>query len=187
MKKSIVISTLLLLVTACAPGLGSQTEITALPQFETSKSHSLDTYSLHVGQFSDERGVQDSIKINDRSVKVAGSLGTVVQSGLEDAIKDMGGSLCLFNCTTIEGSIVNWELKAKPEFPTTKVESRATLSIRILAQDGTILFQRSYSGTFNGEHPLYTEERLQAAFGGAMNEAIKCALEDPELLRVVKK
>lgn len=178
----------LLLLSACAPGLGNKIEVATLPEIMNTKAdEQWKTVRVNIRKFTDVRTRSSSVMINDRMVDVEGDLGAVVQSGFEEGIKGAGGALCLFDCVAIVGDIVRWDMQVKPHFPASKVEAQATLKLSVLTKDGTTPFHGTYSGKMMGEHPYYTEDRLLDAFGTAMNEAIQSALSDPRLVDELNK
>lgn len=181
MKKSLL-ALILLSVSSCAPGLGTSIEVSSLPEMSEHFDESLRTARVNIRPFMDSRARASSIKVNDRAVDVEGELGSIVQSGFEEAIRVAGGSLCLFDCPAITGEILAWDMQVLPVFPVSKVETKATIRASVLAVDGKVVYTGTYSGKMSGEHPYYSEDRLLDAFGTAMNEAIESALKDRRFL-----
>lgn len=175
------LSVILCGLSSCAPGLGTEVEVTALPNAYLSPTSTFQGVTLGVKKFSDERREKDSIQMNDRRVTITGDLGTIVQGGLVDALKQRGATLCQFNCPILEGDILDWSLQAHPKFPATEVTSKAKIVIRLVSTDGKVLYTGTYTGSLTGQHPYYSEDRLMEAFGTSMNEALRSAVSDSRL------
>ena len=131
----------------CAPGLGERVVISSLPPIESGKETDARSYNLvrvSVLKFEDARLKKDSIKVNDRSVELEGDIGTIVQTGLIEGMKNNGAKLCLFDCLSITGEVSDWSMDVHPNFPTTKVEAKAKIKLVVKSKDGKVAFTGMY-------------------------------------------
>lgn len=180
----------LVLLSGCAPGLGTNFEMAAVPPFEVGEKNQLESYEfikLRVEPFTDQRSQFPFIVINGRPVETSSKLGAVVQGALEEALKAYGGKLCLFDCQTIGGEIRAWSLDVTTGFPTSKSKSKAEIVIWIKDKNGKDIVKGIYRGAAKNEQPLYNEEMMTKDLGIALNQAIRAFFSDEKVIVVLNR
>lgn len=164
------------------PGLPEQ-------QREDSEGRSLDrppvgsAGKVRVAPFNDARPANTIAIIDGREIPSDGSLGTVVQEGLERYLRDAGVRVVLSGAPVIEGEIVEWRSKIHPKFPAS--EATAIAKVKISVKNPRTQFV-AYRGTFSGEatmtDPFVTESEIQKLLTDAMSTAIQAILKEDKFL-----
>jgi hypothetical protein len=156
---------------------GKDREVDSAPRLTGTK--------VRVLPFVDARASSAIALIDGREVAPEGSLGSVVQAGFEQYLRDAGGRIAvLHGAPVIEGEITEWRVKITPSFPAS--DAKASAKIKVAVRDPRTQFVR-YRGTFSGEatatHPLLSEGDIQRLLTEAMGGAIAAALEDDSFVQ----
>ena len=185
-----LIKTLLTLIiltslSACAPGLGSTLDVTSVvdmdvPQLRNNLAET--ETKVNILPFQDNRSVEAIAQIDGRLIKPNGDLGVAVQTGFERTFRKNGVKLSLFDSPTIRGSISEWRVFVTPGFPSSSLETVATIKVELLDKAGQIQHRAEYSGNYQRQHPFLNESAVQSALSEAMGFAIQEALSDEQLI-----
>ena len=172
-----------LLITGCAPGLGTTFEVTYIPDLQIESSdlitlQKLEGLPFRVATFTDDRSLQNSVQIDGRKVEVKGTLGLLAQDAVREVLKLSKTENCIKDCITISGSIKEWSMKVTPDFPASTAKANVQLEVQFTFSDGysiaglPLKLTGKSSGSSNKQHPLMDESDMTNVFGEALNEAV---------------
>lgn len=189
MKTSLFLSALSIvaLASGCSPSLGLRLEAPEVAFDEaTEKAQGEPAASgakVRIGSFLDGRSSDTIALIDGREVRTEGSVGSVVQSGLERQLRAVGVRIALLQAATIEGEVVDWRANVTPSFPVSQVVANAKVKITVRNQKSEVVYRASYSGEANKKHPILGEREVQETLGSAMASALQAAAKDDTLIQ----
>jgi len=182
LKVSILFS--LALLAGCAPGLGTELRVNAIPELSSIQTVQNMTMSrVALQRFNDSRQKPVIGEVDGRELAAGGDVADSVRRALELRLKAHGAQVVLFNAPSISGDVREWFVKVNPGFPSSKVEAKALIKLRVFSQRDKALYEGSYKGEMSEESPVFSEGHIEQVLGGAMSQALNEALSDPELLR----
>jgi hypothetical protein len=122
---------------------------------------------------------EDTLAVIDgRKVASDGSLGAVVQEGLERYLKTAGANVVLFNAPIVEGEIVEWRSSVKPGFPLSEATAIARIKVTLRGGESQVLYRASYTGEASSKHPMLTEQSVRQLLAEAMGSALEEVVSD---------
>lgn len=160
-------------VVGCAPDLGMQLSVPALPEPEQVERDEAGgpVLKLRVGNFIDARRSKTVAVIDGREVPSEGQLGALVQEGLGSYYRKAGVRVVLLNAPLIEGEILEWRATVTPGFPTSAASAKARLSVIVKGTDSTLLYKGSFSGDSSMAHPMLRASHVQGLLAQAILNA----------------
>lgn len=184
--KRIFLIAVLFVVSGCAPGLSKSVEISQIPEAKSLKS-GWSGLTVSVDPFNDSRGNLESVKVGERHVALKGDFATILKASFEEAVKAAGGGFCLFDCPKIVGDLIDVGADIKSGFPTSTLNAHAKIRIRVMDPKAPNKRTLEYRGTVTGEHPMYTESKIEEEIGRALTECIEAAVLDPKLKELISR
>lgn len=177
MKKILCLGVTLSFLFSCAPGLNKTLRVSSIPVAEHSAKN-LDGVRLNIGTFTDARTSAGIARVNGREVRAEGDVGSNVQQAFERQVKLQGAKLTIFNAPTLRGTVKDWKIFIKPDFPSSKADAKASLEVELVAADGKPKFRGTYSGNMSVENPVMREDKVEEILGEAMLNAMIHVLND---------
>lgn len=179
-----IIPLFVLILSACAPGLGTTLRVDA---FEATDATSIAIggarMRARVGQFLDMRTRKAIGEVRGRELEPAGDVASGATRALEDELKRAGVELSLFEAPILVGEVQQWFVTVTPDFPTSSVEAKAKIRMQVTDKSGKVLYSGLYSGGMSQKHPWLTEDEVSHVLAQAMSFAMREALKDERLLR----
>jgi len=175
---------ILFLAAACSPDLGMKISVPPVPDPQRSApvGSSGEPIRLRVGNFLDGRTDTTLAVIDGRKIASDGSLGAVVQEGLERYFKTAGASVVLFQAPIVEGEIVEWRADVRPAFPLSEATAVARVKVSLRGEGSKVFYRASYSGEATTKHPLMTEQGVRELLAEAMGSALEEVANDRDLV-----
>ncbi len=182
-RSAIVAIALSLVLSACAPGLGTTLDIDRFDAPTALTTSSKSGLQVQVGKLIDARARRAVARVGSRDIEPAQDVGNVVTAALQSEIKSMGAKLALFEAPILTGEVREWIVTVTPDFPTSALEAKASIRLQITDQTGRVPYSGVYTGSIEEQHPWLREEQIAHALSTAMTYAIREALGDEVLLR----
>ncbi|MDR2337776.1 MAG: YajG family lipoprotein [Deltaproteobacteria bacterium] len=187
MKKilSIVFCVLLVfIVLACGPTLGSQIQITTVPEPSVEPPEFTRQPSVTIGFFKDVRPGNYVVKHYETLVQPSNSVSFEVEDVLRRTLVNAGFLVNSAAPVIIKGEIRQWVVDIKSNFPI-KLDSKATLWIEIIGPDNKRIYSGIYLGTGHFEKVAVENKDLQNTLNIAMTAAISGIVKDKKLLSIL--
>jgi len=188
MIKKITILTLSFLTFACAPGLGSDLRVDRIKEKSVEQLSAFrgSDIQVHVGSIVDARSDQSVGKIDGRTLNPSGNVSVSVKRAIERHLTESGVRVSQFNAPTLKGEIRAWQVNVQPGFPSTKLESNATLELTVYDQNEGRVYGGIYSGNALNTKPFFSEAEIEDHLGEAMGLAIREALGDEQMILAIR-
>lgn len=182
-----ILSLLLALsISACAPGLNTSLRVSQIPVSEDAPLN-LSGLKIRIDSFEDMRSTSSIAKVDGREVRAEGNVGLSVQQAVERQIKIQGARLSLFNTPSIKGTVREWRIVVKPDFPSSKANAKAAISIDLMDTEGKKIYSGNYAGNMSVENPLLLQDKVEGILGEAMLNAINRFLNDPKFISKLRE
>ncbi len=173
-------------VSACAPGLGERFSVANVEVVSVDKlSPDLERTRVRWGTFVDERIQREVADINGRKLEPETDPAVAARKIFEAQFREGGVRPSLYEGATIDADLIDWMIDIQPGFPSTKMEARASVRLKISREGGPQLYSARYSGAVSVEHPIGSTDRIEGVFAQAMAEAAAEALHDHRLVEAL--
>ena len=168
---------------ACAPNLSRSIVVTTIPLVQIENKVPLsNTARARVGSFTDARTDLTAAEIDGRKIPADGDIGSAVVLGFEQALRDSGMQLVLFDAPTVSGQVKEWKVVVKPKFPTSEITATAELEVSVKDMSGNNVYGATYTGEMAASDMYANETKVKKILGLAMSQAIQQAVEDSLLV-----
>lgn len=169
------------LVAACAPDLGVRLSVPSVPDPEKvdAQDRRDGPLKVRVGTFTDNRKSNTVAVIDGREVPSEGSLGGVVQEGLENYLRKAGARIAVLQAPQIEGEIVDWRATVRPSFPTSSASATARIKVVVRGVDSSIKYRANFAGEASMSHPALRAAHVKELLAQAMGSALEEVVTDP--------
>lgn len=177
-----VIGTLALcLVSACAPDLGVRLSVPSVPDSEKVEVQERrdGPIKVRIGTFTDNRKSNTIAVIDGRQVPSEGTLGVVVQEGLENYLRKAGTRIAVLQAPQIEGEIVEWKATVLPSFPTSSASATARIKVVVRGADSSVKYRANFAGEASMSHPALRASHVKELLAQAMGSALEEVVTDP--------
>ncbi len=177
-----VIGTLALcLVSACAPDLGVRLSVPSVPDPEKVEAQERrdGPVKVRVGTFTDNRKSNTIAVIDGRQVPSEGTLGGLVQEGLENYLRKSGVRIAVLQAPQIEGEIVEWKANVLPSFPTSSASATARIKVVVRGADSSVKYRANFAGEASMSHPALRASHVKELLAQAMGSALEEVVTDP--------
>ena len=181
---------LALLLSGCAPGLGSSIELVPIKTPEESSPvlrGQAASIHLQLRPFVDARPSSAVAEIKGREVLPSGDVAALVQSAFEARLKDAGVEISDPNAPIVGGQVEMWLVRVVPDFPASQASAEAVLTVEVSSLDNQSMYRGRYSGSTTIKHPLLNDMKIADALSQAMGYAIDEALKDERLLTKIAR
>jgi len=184
MIKTTILTIVTLFAVACAPGLGSDLRVDRIKEKPVGglSAHSGSDLRVHVGSIVDGRASSAIGEIDGRNLKAAGNISISVKRAIERHLAESGVRVSEFNAPVLKGEVRVWHVSVKPGFPSTKLNSNATLELSVFNQNDERIYGGLYSGSAVNTKPFFSEAEIEDHLGEAMGLAIREALGDENFI-----
>lgn len=177
-----VIGTLALcLASACAPDLGMRLSVPSVPDSEKVEVQERrdGPSKVRVGTFTDNRKSNTIAVIDGRQVPSEGTLGVIVQEGLENYLRKSGARIAVLQAPQIEGEIVEWKANVLPSFPTSSASATARIKVVVRGADSSVKYRATFAGEASMSHPALRASHVKELLAQAMGSALEEVVTDP--------
>lgn len=185
MKKRVLAVFIMITAAAmgCAPGLGTSLRLdgVSLPQELATQSAVRRGAAIRLADVVDSRADQAVADISGRGVPFEGNLADFLRIQLERQLIANQARIVLFDAPTLETTILEWQVRVDTGFPTTSLESRARVDVRLADADGRTLYGATYSGSVSKQHPAPTESTIKDVLSESMGYAFSELVSDERL------
>ena len=173
---------------ACAPNLGKSIIVTSIPLVTIEHKVPLsNTARARVGEFTDARTDLTAAEIDGRKLPADGDVGSAVVLGFEQALRDSGVQLVLFDAPSVSGQIKEWKVNVNPKFPASDITATAELEVSVKDISGNNLYAATYTGEMAASDMFANETKVKKILGLAMSQAIQQAVEDSVLVERLRQ
>lgn len=179
------------ILVGCAPGLGSTFNVATVETVPAQARGALTGVRVRFDAFTDERSNKVVAVIDGRSVEADRDPAAAAQRIVEAQFRESGVRRGLYEGATIRGTLLEWNIRIVPGFPSTKMRAEAKVRLEVLpigadALTAKPVYSARYSGVVEEEHPIGSTERIERTFARAMAEAASEALQDEKFLREIQ-
>ena len=186
MKKLIVLLSLFLM-TACAAGFDDTVQVAEMVNVVdlTPGRVQYGDKWVRVDSFSDNRQVNEVIRINGRRVNADSSVAFQVTKLFEDLLRINDYRMAQMKGPLIRGEVLEWLTDIQTHFPSSTALSTAAVRLMVLDEEGKVLHSSTYSGKASLKHPFLTESKAKHLAGEAIQTALEGALKDPKFVEAL--
>ncbi len=183
-KRILLASFFVSLLSACAPDLGVRLAVPSVPDPEKVEAREGATtpIKVRVGTFVDKRPSDTIAVIDGRKVPSEGSLGGVVQEGLTNYLRKAGIRIAVLQAPQLEGEILEWKANVSPSFPTSSASATARIKVILRGADSSVKYRASFAGESSMGHPALRASHVKELLAQAMGSALEEVVTDAGLL-----
>jgi uncharacterized lipoprotein YajG len=175
---------LVLTVAGCGPTLGSQIQLTTIPEPATEPSEFTRQPSVTVGFFKDVRPGNYVVKYYEKLVQPSNSVSFEVEDAVRRTLVNSGFLVDSTAPVIIKGEVRQWVVDVKSNFPIT-LDAKAALWIEIIGPDNKRIYSGVYLGTGHFEKPTVEIKEIQNILNVAMTAAISGMVKDKKLISIL--
>lgn len=177
----------LLMISGCAPGLGERFSVNTVEVVPTSVSAAtLERVRFRWGTILDARKQTVVADINGRMLEPDTDPVLAARRIFEAQFRESGVRASLFEGPVVDLELLDWMIEIQPGFPSTKMDARASVRVKVAPESASSSYSARYSGTVSVEHPIGSTERIQSVFAQAMAEAASQAISDQHLIDSIR-
>ncbi|MFN8390178.1 MAG: YajG family lipoprotein [Bdellovibrionota bacterium] len=176
------------LLTSCAPNLGSTIEAPQLPPTSADPA-SRPEARARLGSYVTVQEVVDSrngisADADENTTEPYGGVNVIVENGLKNAFRDAGVGVTDSAPISIKAQVTKWRAHVNAK-GTSAINSEATLFVEVYDPSGKRIYSGTYNGSRSSQFPVVTRVDVKDSLGLAMNNAISQVIADPQLLELL--